>query len=50
MNENLTKRQIRDRWMQKITSAEKKFADYNKLVDEIRQYYRNERQKNNRLQ
>ncbi len=46
MSENLTHRQRRDQWMQKITSAEKKFADYNKLVDEIRQYYRNDRQKN----
>lgn len=46
MSENLTQRQLRDQWMQKIVSAEKKFADYNKLVEEIRQYYRNERQKN----
>ncbi|MBQ9034801.1 MAG: hypothetical protein IJ099_02415 [Alphaproteobacteria bacterium] len=46
MSEDLTQRQLRDLWMQKIESAERKFADYNKLIDEIRQYYRNERQKN----
>lgn len=46
MSEDLTQRQLRDLWMQKIASAERKFADYNQLIEEIRQYYRNERQKN----
>ncbi len=40
------RKEQRDKWMFKINEAEKKFADYYALINEIRQYYRNDRQKN----
>ena len=40
------RKEQRDKWMFKINEAEKKFADYYALISEIRQYYRNDRQKN----
>ncbi len=35
-----------DEWQAKISSAEKKYAEYYDLVKEIREYYRNDRRKN----
>lgn len=47
MTENLlTRKQLRDEWAKRITTAEKKYTDYYDLVAEIREYYRNERKKN----
>lgn len=46
MTENLGRYKLREQWISKISTAEKKFADYYDLVDEIRQYYRNDRHKN----
>ncbi len=44
--ETLSRKQLRDAWQQKISAAEKKYADYYDLVAEIRAYYRNERRRN----
>ncbi|MBP5352550.1 MAG: hypothetical protein J6Y91_02140 [Alphaproteobacteria bacterium] len=41
-----TRKDLRDFWQQKISAAEKKYSDYYDLVKEIRAYYRNERHKN----
>lgn len=40
------RRALRDRWLQKISAAEKKYASYYDLVAEIREYYRNDRRSN----
>ncbi|MBP5215504.1 MAG: hypothetical protein J6039_02990 [Alphaproteobacteria bacterium] len=37
---------LRDRWQNKISRAEKKYADYYDLIGEIREYYRNTRRRN----
>ena len=41
-----TRKELRDKWQQKISTAEKKYAEYYDLIKEIRKYYRNERGKN----
>ena len=41
-----SRKEQRDKWLLKMNEAEKKFADYYALINEIRQYYRNDRQKN----
>ncbi len=46
MTEYASHQKQRDLWMKKISAAEKKYAEYYNLIDEIRQYYRNERQRN----
>ncbi len=43
---NQSRKEQRDKWLLKMNEAEKKFADYYALINEIRQYYRNDRQKN----
>lgn len=35
-----------EKWIKRITAAEKKYEDYHKLVDEIRTFYKNDRNKN----
>jgi len=35
-----------DKWLRRISKAEKDYADYHDLIKEIREYYRNERKKN----
>ena len=45
-NENLSRKNLRDAWQRKISSAEEKCADYYDLIAEIRAYYRNERRRN----
>lgn len=47
MSNNISERkELRDKWQQKIAASEKKYADYYELISEIRGYYRNERRKN----
>lgn len=41
-----TRKALRDKWQQRISSAEKKYAEYYDLIKEIRGYYRNERRRN----
>ena len=40
------RKELRDKWQQKIVTSEKKYAQYYELISEIRGYYRNERRKN----
>ena len=35
-----------DRWLKRISKAEKKYEDYHELIKEIREYYRNDKCKN----
>ncbi|MEE6207596.1 MAG: hypothetical protein VZR95_06045 [Alphaproteobacteria bacterium] len=35
-----------DKWLKRISKAEKNYADYHDLVKEIREYYKNERKRN----
>lgn len=37
---------LRDEWQKKISSAERKYADYYDLIKEIRSYYRNDKRRN----
>lgn len=37
------------KWIGKIAKAEKKFENYHKLIDEIREYYKNEKRNNNNI-
>lgn len=37
------------KWLGKIAKAEKKFENYHKLIDEIREYYKNEKRNNNNI-
>lgn len=47
MQKDMTERkELRDKWQQKIVASEKKYAEYYDLIKEIRGYYRNERRKN----
>ena len=43
---NESRKALRDKWQQKISAAEKKYAEYYDLVKEIRSYYRNDRNRN----
>ena len=45
-DDSVSRKQLRDKWMQKIKASEKKFADYYALVNDIRKYYRNDMQAN----
>ena len=45
-DDSVSRKQLRDKWMQKIKASEKKFTDYYALVNEIRKYYRNDMQAN----
>lgn len=46
MQQNLPRKALRDDWQRKISTAERKYADYYELVEEIRSYYRNDRRRN----
>ena len=43
MQKNMTRKALRDEWQQKISDAERKYAEYHDLIEEIRSYYRNDR-------
>ncbi|MBR2137552.1 MAG: hypothetical protein IJ852_06340 [Alphaproteobacteria bacterium] len=45
-DKQLSRKQLRDKWEQKIQASEKKYADYYDLVNTIRSYYRNENSRN----
>ena len=45
-NEEISRVELRDKWLKKIMRAEKQYADYYDLVRHIREYYRNETSKN----
>ena len=42
----VNRKALRDEWQKKISTAEKKYADYYDLIKEIRGYYRNDRRRN----
>ena len=42
----VSRKALRDKWQQKIQTAEKKYAEYYDLTTEIREYYRNARRRN----
>ena len=46
MQEKRPRKELRDDWQRKISEAEKKYADYHDLIEEIRSYYRNDRRRN----
>lgn len=46
MQENKPRKELRDVWQRKISEAERKYADYHDLIEEIRAYYRNDRRRN----
>lgn len=46
MQEKRPRKEMRDDWQRKISEAEKKYADYYDLIEEIRSYYRNDRRRN----
>lgn len=45
-NTEISRHELWKKWHEKIMSAEKKYADYYDLVNEIREYYRNDKTKN----